>query len=284
MSSGAEERDLVRPRVVADLVRLDRAVREEVSGPRNACATPVPGGRPMIDPRRTGCSSSPSRQAPLSVEHDEELFLGAMAVRGQLSFPSGTTSCRIPVRTAPASCIEGALDARTITLFPLLSLGVLDADDVLRPRPGRPSSSGSDCASTSQGSSVRPSTQGQPKRIALDRGNQPSLSWVPGAVDQDVEPVRVGRSVCPRGRRDGRCSPRDGARRPARPATTGLNRPARTRSPRRRRGSGEGSRVLPGSIRTRLTPIPCSRLASPRRCQLAAISPFSRRDASTSSQ
>jgi hypothetical protein len=38
---------------------------------------------------------------------------------------------------------------------------------------GSPKTSGSACASTSQGSSVRPSTQGQPRRMAFERGSQP---------------------------------------------------------------------------------------------------------------
>ena len=61
---------------------------------------------------------------------------------------------------------------------------------------GAPNSSGSAAASMSHGSSVRPSTQGQPIRIARERGSQPISVGCRVPKISTSSPSGPPRSVC----------------------------------------------------------------------------------------
>src|SRR5437764_4609397 len=149
---------------------------------------------------------------------------------------------------------------------------------------GSPSSSGSTVASTSQGSSSRPSTQGQPIRIARERGSQPisvrcrvpkTRYSSPSAPATNVCSISSARWMTQSSGRTSCVAPScQASPEPARTKYSSSDAPCEC--------GGVGS--FPGSTWTRLTPTPWVPAACPSRRQVASISPFASRRAGSSSQ
>ena len=182
----------------------------------------------------------------------------------------------LPARARPARCRR----SRPRSGCPPLSSSTSSTLTMFSGRGfGSPTSSGGPAASTSHGSSSRPSTHGQPMRIARERGSQPNSVAVPRAEHEVLEPVgpRDERVLVVVGRVDRRS--RAGAPRARRrPARRGPSRRGRSRPPPTRHASAAASAACPARRGRGSAPTPDR--ARPRGraiCHTASISPFAAR-------
>src|SRR5207302_9049575 len=132
----AEER-LPLARVVDDVVRLSRAVAEELD-PRRPGAEGVRdagAGRPGDDAAAADGQLVLAEQAvPFAGEDDEELLLRGVAVRGSVQLSGGN---RVEVQARSDRARGGAervRDAAGVALVPPGRLAFVDVDDRPRPR------------------------------------------------------------------------------------------------------------------------------------------------------
>ena len=182
--------DLVRARVPAHVVRSPRAVDEHrapvVTGPE-----PVrdagPGGRATTCPGRSACSSG-SRRASRAAATARAARVAVPSRMTKISSSSewqcGTTPRLarrepLPVEACELGALRSVASGAVTSLSPRCSSSTSSTLTMFSGRgAGSPTSSGRPAASTSHGSSSRPSTHGQPIRIARERGSQPiSVGW-----------------------------------------------------------------------------------------------------------
>ena len=221
----------------------------------------VPGGRATTWPARSGVSSTvrprcagPQLERRRAVEDDEDLLLRRVAVRDAAAVARQRAS---PSAARRGSTARASRAARSSTGHARLSSSTSSTLTMFAGRgAGSPTASGSTVASTSHGSSSRPSTHGQPSRIARERGSQPSsVGWrvpktmysSPQARRRTCAPSRPGAWMTQSSGRTSCTSPSCHARpEPARTKKSSSDAPCEC--------GGVGS--LPGSTRTRLTPTP----------------------------
>src|SRR6476659_808166 len=129
----APEADLLRARVVADVVRLPGAVREQRERPAKGVRDARPR-RSADDRAAADRELLVSQEAgPLAVEHEEELLLGAVAVRRAVQ-PPVRDQLVTQSGLDRASLAAEIPDLDLAVRLPIRDAGrVVDVDDVRRP-------------------------------------------------------------------------------------------------------------------------------------------------------
>ena len=104
-----DEEHLAGSGVVADLAGSRVPYMRSVipcSRPRTPCATPVPAGRATTEPDESDALRPiglPQQEVAVTLEDDEDLLLGRVAVGRCVELSGKTSACLMPVRTEPAS-------------------------------------------------------------------------------------------------------------------------------------------------------------------------------------